>query len=687
MNQRSNIMLKNLRWNAMNIEYLKLTNYRQYVDEKITFDISENEKTFTIIEGANGAGKTNISNAMTWCLYGKEINLQKEKEGLPLISEFAIEEMSLNDTRNVEVEIQMRDEEKKKITFKRSLLFKKVGDGKVEKAKDYTFNQSNGSKFEMQRQIHNDIINVSNPSYVIQKLIPENIKEYFFFDGERLNEYFKEKSGENIKEAVSKISQIELLNKVIKHLDSMKSDFLKESKNLSSEAKNIREQLEIYQKSKGEEIEELNDRKAIKRNAEKNKKEISEKLKNYSIPNIRKLEEERIELEKDIKRFNDDIDELERDRNDFIIKTAPAIMIYSAILKSRELIDNRKEAGDLPPDYKKNFIEKLLDKGECICGTKFKEDEEKKKNIEHLLEECSEITNISEELIKENANLRSIIDDLKNFRNKQIKFGKEIGKRKDYSKEKSKKLKEISETIGDSDVEEIKRLEDKLQQYEKNIKELIEEIARKENGIELAEKNINKLEKQLDSELKKEKKSAELFQIKSFCDKSLNVVKNIKENIMDKTRKEIEERTKNQFFELIWKKETFKDVSIDKDYNISVIHQSGREGIGTLSAGETQVLALSFMAALNSISGFKVPIIIDTPLGRISKEPKENIAEKLPNYLKDKQVILLVTEEEYTPEVRRKLSSRVGNEYFIEIEERTKGNIVKVVPYGIKRSR
>jgi DNA sulfur modification protein DndD len=148
---------------------------------------------------------------------------------------------------------------------------------------------------------------------------------------------------------------------------------------------------------------------------------------------------------------------------------------------------------------------------------------------------------------------------------------------------------------------------------------------------------------------------------------------------MRDVKNEIEGKTKEQFLELIWKEKTYTDVKIDDNYNISVIHESGMEGIGTLSAGERQVLALSFMAALNSVSGFDAPIIIDTPLGRISKEPKINIAKNLANYLKGKQVTLLVTEEEYTPEVAEKLRANIAKEYKIEFVEQEVGNLAKVV--------
>ncbi len=207
-------------------------------------------------------------------------------------------------------------------------------------------------------------------------------------------------------------------------------------------------------------------------------------------------------------------------------------------------------------------------------------------------------------------------------------------------------------------------------------------MAERKYYIEEKERRINKLNRLFDEELKKQERHQKLRKVLAFCDKSLYALKKIKNEIMKDIRKEIEKKTKTQFLDLIWKKETYRDVKIDEDYHISVLDQYGMEGIGTLSAGERQALALSFIAALNGVSGFDVPIIIDTPLGRMSKEPKKNIASNLPNYFKGKQVSLLVTDEEYTSEVRDKLSTRVGKEYVINFKETKEGGEAKVVPYG-----
>ena len=40
------------------------------------------------------------------------------------------------------------------------------------------------------------------------------------------------------------------------------------------------------------------------------------------------------------------------------------------------------------------------------------------------------------------------------------------------------------------------------------------------------------------------------------------------------------------FFDLLWKTETFKDVEIDENYNINLIHSKGFNCLGSVSAAE-----------------------------------------------------------------------------------------------------
>ena len=94
----------------MRIEAIQFKNYRQYRDTRIEFSHIEGGRSLTIIQGPNGSGKTNILNAISWCLYGEELHLGDKYKGLPIINNIALKNMALGQLADVVVEIFMRDD-------------------------------------------------------------------------------------------------------------------------------------------------------------------------------------------------------------------------------------------------------------------------------------------------------------------------------------------------------------------------------------------------------------------------------------------------------------------------------------------------------------------------------------------------------------------------------------------------
>ena len=78
----------------MEIDYIHMKNFRQYLDASIEFARSLS-KNFTIIQGANGAGKTNLLNSITWCLFGEELHVDSKYEGLPMVNTTALDEKKM----------------------------------------------------------------------------------------------------------------------------------------------------------------------------------------------------------------------------------------------------------------------------------------------------------------------------------------------------------------------------------------------------------------------------------------------------------------------------------------------------------------------------------------------------------------------------------------------------------------
>jgi len=123
------------------------------------------------------------------------------------------------------------------------------------------------------------------------------------------------------------------------------------------------------------------------------------------------------------------------------------------------------------------------------------------------------------------------------------------------------------------------------------------------------------------------------------------------------------------------KKRFIQSVDIDEKFKVSVMVGTGDEAKDELSSGERQALAFAFSLGVNSISGYSLPMVIDTPFGRMGDEMKQNVAKALARNTqgdKDKpaqQVIILMTDSEYSSEVASTLQARKPSRYRILNQE------------------
>jgi len=661
----------------MIIEKIKLKNFKQYIDQEINF--AHNGKNFTVLKGENGTGKTNLLNAITWCFYGKELHLTEKYDTYPILNTKVAEEMDNGDTTQVEVKIYMKDDGKA-INFERTLFFKKKDD-KIFEDPDMVSDSTDGTNFRIIREINKDMVVVSTPSIIMDTLIPENIEEYFFFDGERLREYFSKNSGEKIHDAVFKISQLETFMDAIDHLTKRKNYYRQQLDKLSPKAKEYGEKIEFLEKNLNDYKKDLEKLQADLIEAEAEEEEYDQKLKTCSYDEIERLQNGVNELDEDLLSLENDLKNNQIERFNYLLKMYPRILLYNEISYTQGLIAKSDSAGRIPPDITKEFVERIITEGHCICGSDISKDNECRHNIELFLKKTEDITNIGAELIEENVNFKKILRSLKNFRDKQVAYGKKNKQLNDTYNEKNVKLKEYKKLLENSDKEEIKHWNEKFNMWKKIRRELESDIVEHRYKIGSAEDEIERLERKWQKEVDKESKEKELKIIKKFYDTTLDAAEEISNTIMEDIRQEVERRTKLQFMNLIWKESLVNDVIIDENYNLTVLDQFGNNIKGALSAGETQLLALSFTAALNQVSGFDVPLIIDTPLGRLDREHRLNFAKKLPEYLEGKQIILLVTDAEYTKDVREELIENIGLEYKIDFKDVSKRNESVVTKY------
>ena len=105
-----------------------------------------------------------------------------------------------------------------------------------------------------------------------------------------------------------------------------------------------------------------------------------------------------------------------------------------------------------------------------------------------------------------------------------------------------------------------------------------------------------------------------------FAESAMDIVTDLRKNVQNHIRKKINDKTNQQFTNIDWGYNKYTNVNIGNDYKITIKKSSGDEiSPGDLSDGEENLLALSFMMALHSLSGFEIPLIIDAPLEKLDK--------------------------------------------------------------------
>lgn len=649
----------------MKFEQVSIDNFRQfYGEQQIKFGTDE-EKNITIIQGSNGAGKTNLFYALQWCMYDISTDTgSDDQDMLPLLNERKLKEMDHGETAKVRVEIIL-EEGKPLYSIERVWTFEKQSDGPVVQHKRFDVMENTDSGWESK----------ANPEEYLERILPADIRKFYFFDGERLDRYFRPGTEKDVKKTVEDVSQINLLDDAINHLSSTESDVSNEiTGDIGEKMEDINDRIDDIDDDIKDTDRRLDKIQRRKESLISRKEEINQEFNSTSVQKAKTLQSERQDLESDLKNLQSDEEDVQEDIKDTLIRYGPIILAKEAISQTKKEIDELDEDVGLPPDIQRSFLQALLDRGECICGSDLENDREHKAAIKNLIDEKPP-TKTATMALEGRYALEDALEDVDEFIDENTELSQDWNTIKADKDEIEDRLQEISDTMKklgeeDRDWTNLEELEEERKDIEGEIEMLNKEYGRKEGKKNDLVEQKEELQQER-SDLSEELDSQQGLKTKlDTLERGKKLLKNVKDDIMDEIRQDIEEKTEKQFFDLIWK-DSFKEVNIDHDYRIEVINQHGRNALNNLSAGERQALALSFMAALKRVSGYSFPVVIDTPLGRISEEPRKNIADGLPSYLPETQITLLVTNTEYDKSFRDAISSSVGKEYHLDFDEST----------------
>ena len=658
----------------MYLDSIEITNFRPfYGTQKIDFGFNDLEN-LTIILADNGSGKTSLVNALTWCLYGEELHDVRNKSE-PLYNLRAAKELESNENsiNEVKVEVKIRfysfeDEKKKYFSIYRSLSFQKWGNGKW------------GDAFAdhlIVDETDKDILEDGVAQNAINNKIPKEMFQYFFFNGATLSNYFKNESELSLKTSIEQISQVGLIDKVYDHLvktsDSINKRFNKKKpKGSVNYNKLINEKMQ-EQQHKESEIKDNHNKIDI---AIRNVNKCVEKLKQVDSGYVNELTQKRKNKESMEKKLKQNIKEDRKNYEKLILELFPIAVLFDELVDSINIADDARKKKTAPPQIERDLLNDILEDGFCICGVKLEDHPECVTELKKRLNNTSKIK--QEVFYEDYYDLKKVLTKLKDLP-KIESLRRSIKQNEENINEINIQINQISDELAEFDIEDVREYE---RQSQKN-KKIIEDLRKRNKSLSA---DINTLKKDIEKLKRKRSEAGELEgELKilnnkiKFCEEAITILSDLNNNVQKHIREKVNDKTRKQFTSINWAYDKYRDVTIKDDYKIVITKSTGQKITpGDLSDGEENLLALSFMMALHSLSGFEIPLIIDAPLENLDKSKRIEFISGLHEYTSDKQIIFLFTDSQYTDDVRANMLQNIADEYELKPYE----NKTEIVKHG-----
>jgi DNA sulfur modification protein DndD len=651
---------------------IRFENYRQYGTGTLRFDCGDQYNLF-VLTAQNGTGKTTLLNAITWCLYSEEPELVSKSEktgknkGLPVLNSEILAKSPTDSTQNVKVTLVIEDGDIR-LEFSRQQVFT------INKAVNNVKQAIPGkNQLTVSKTINNSLLNTeiktgAEADLIVNQYFDHDIYDFYFFDGEKLEKFFKSGREEDIKNSIYKISQVTLLENVCNRTKILQKDYTSKLSKDSPMLDDIKSQIDNKEKGLNRTTTDLDSTKDSLEEYHREKKTIGEELR--KIQPIKELQEERDDLEQRADRLEVVRENILKEQSKFIREYTYKIKLYPRMKKILDYISDKEKIGELPPRIDIEEVKEILsylDSNEgktCNCPLcDHKIDASGKKHLQNLLDKVSVSSRTSNFLNFIQGTLQKEVETTKLYPKKREEFkSREDDNKKELSRINNR-LQEISSYLinyqdEDYSNKRIAKLEERRNELENKISLADRSIGVDEEKIRQYNKDISGLNKQLNDAISRFDQHEKEKRKRDILGKIHKDYKTILSDIVGGMKREIESTTIEYFNRMNWKTHTFGKIRINDDYSLSVYDQYGQEMTTTLGATEKMALAYSFVLAIHKVSGKNCPWVIDSPIGRSSDENKDLIVSALLEISKEKQLILLFTPDDYSENVRKICSGK-----------------------------
>lgn len=664
----------------MRLKRLVLNDFGVY-QGKVIFDLSSDEKPIIIFGGKNGAGKTTILESIKLCLYGprgigRKVNRKEYEEHI---------RNRIHRHRNAIVPLNHTSIS---LSFDYSIF---GNEQNYEIIRSWKIKQES---FQEQLIIFVNgklLTNVPEEHWqdYIDDLVPPNIADLFFFDGEKIQtlviDNFNEQSLSN---EVKRLLGLNIVEKLQADLQTYQYKQTKENtvphlRNKLEEAEKFYKEIDQnYQIKFQEEAHLKSNLENIQGKIEKKELQISLESSGYAF--------QRDNLKNQLSRTNIELELVEKQLHELTAGLLPFALVpelcreleaqliaegeFQKWQASKSLLEPKivqiqqtistdefwsKANGNLPLPERKGMIKQI---SIMLLGLIEPKDNQDENDVIHHVSDY------------ERFQLISWIGEIIQFLPDKIHIiGEKIGNLEKTRQDITVKLRNIPED------EVLRPLMENLNQLNQDlgkIKSLISRVTQEKDSLlsqrEDAEKQIMKTYENLKSGKRVEDRII-------MVEKTQKVLDDFMVEITNRKMRVLENLIVSKFNELSRKPDLVKEVSINpQSFNIQIFDNNNINiPKDLLSAGEKQMFAIALLWALRELSGKPLPVIIDTPLGRLDSDHRSHLIE---NYFSkvSHQVILFSTDTEIDRVYFEALKPNISRNYHLDYDNfRGKTNVTQ----------
>ncbi|WP_071769100.1 DNA sulfur modification protein DndD [Burkholderia ubonensis] len=666
------------------ISKIELTNFKSYQYAEFDFPEPKNGENIVLIGGMNGYGKTSVLEALYLCLYGKDaiIHLARaglkmdEAKGYPSFLEKAFNgEAKRDGLESMSVRVVIHRTKTKALDIRRKWYFRSSS-GLWNREEEARVTEVTRGIPGLPRKDGTNNFQLSE--LLDQQFVPAHIAPFFFFDGEEVKKLADQARIEQVKLGLEGLLGVVLLRQLAERLRDFEAN--RRSSVNSVDEENIDRmlkaftqdeiRLEALRRDASESTEKLAKLKA-------DRESLIERITSAGggggdIATVKDLVEEREGLRNQQREVQKRLERILADKLPFHLMPRSLLTEFKTQLqREMALAEWQAECRSLQPKRDKfaqaffaseaepTIVPSLTD--EQIAAVKARIEQAWSSLFHPTPSNCAErvLHTYMHEGLRERAldfldsvavgqqdvydllaQQRGLVDDIE-------ELGRKIARVEGLDRDGT--LSQLKA--------ELKAVSDQIYNLEDHIRAEDREVL----GLEVT---VNNTKSRYIQEKKRLDETSPVRNLVSKSERVRSVIDEVVPLLFPLKVKALAQAMTKVYRQLAHKDQVAK-IEIDNDGTTHILGKTGKEIFFDRSAGENQIFATALIAGLADVSGVKAPLVVDTPLGRLDSQHRENIF-KFWTSNPNRQVILLSQDKEIDPEFYARIHDSVGATFLLQ---------------------